>query len=620
MIRMEAMADTDKGFQTSEICSRYEKLREIGKELFQKFSWPYYEETFNSEEEMLSELSLGFGTILRDYVRGHPEVIDATVEDMFLSQEGACPKHGKKNFVLRLYPDGTVYEGEILSGLRHGPGKCRFVKGGVYVGQWKKDKKNGIGTLLYADGSVYDGQFKNDKRHGRGYQLYKKKIASSQDSSAQDEKSGGIYDGEWKNSRRHGIGIFHYADGSWYRGEWNRGNKHGHGVKVNADGSYYKGEWKDGKEDGYGFYQFSNGSTYEGEWTAGFRHGKGIFQCGDSQFERVVFAPLVHQNCCDEKSSEDPPGMFRTEDGSLIIKDESAVLARAMDKIDWSKDTTFAPEVALPLDKCIEDVSREEEEASKDEVELNSKWSRSSSMGSLLDAIPHFQIDFLPSMSESPANSIDATTRESSDLMSVVTFVEDDADMVQHVVGTNNKYEVLCPSPQSHLKIRLASAANKLRRSLSVFKTARSKGTALSLVASLHEYLVQAEPSGASDDLLEALRAIVEFSDAFVINHRDAVTLDTLLHAVCRLNLKEAVRILLDSGLVNVNDRDQMLCTSLTVAVKTHMNPEIMRALLDHGANPRLRDKEGLSALQYLAMTGLDWKEITRGVLVVPNK
>ena len=58
------------------------------------------------------------------------------------------------------YPDGSMYEGEIVDGLRHGRGKFFYRSGGVYEGEWHYGKMDGFGTLYYANGSVaYEGEW-----------------------------------------------------------------------------------------------------------------------------------------------------------------------------------------------------------------------------------------------------------------------------------------------------------------------------------------------------------------------------------------------------------------------------------------------------------------------------
>lgn len=70
------------------------------------------------------------------------------------------------------YPDGSVYEGDIEGGKRHGQGIWVKTDGTKYAGQWKNDKPNGQGTITWPDGRKYSGYWKAGKRHGQGVDIY----------------------------------------------------------------------------------------------------------------------------------------------------------------------------------------------------------------------------------------------------------------------------------------------------------------------------------------------------------------------------------------------------------------------------------------------------------------
>jgi hypothetical protein len=65
-------------------------------------------------------------------------------------------------------PNGDVYEGDLVNGLRHGKGTMRYAKGGSYEGDWKKNQKHGRGKETFADGAFYEGEFQEGVRHGEG--------------------------------------------------------------------------------------------------------------------------------------------------------------------------------------------------------------------------------------------------------------------------------------------------------------------------------------------------------------------------------------------------------------------------------------------------------------------
>lgn len=70
------------------------------------------------------------------------------------------------------YPDGSVYEGDIEGGKRHGQGIWVKTDGTKYAGQWKNDKPDGQGTITWPDGRKYSGYWKAGKRHGQGVDMY----------------------------------------------------------------------------------------------------------------------------------------------------------------------------------------------------------------------------------------------------------------------------------------------------------------------------------------------------------------------------------------------------------------------------------------------------------------
>ena len=84
--------------------------------------------------------------------------------------------------------------------------------------------------IEYEDGSVYEGEIKDGKRHGRG---------------SWTGPDGKKYEGEWKDNKRHGRGTYTFSDGAKYEGEYQDG-KLWTGTFTMPNGS--KTEWKDGKE------------------------------------------------------------------------------------------------------------------------------------------------------------------------------------------------------------------------------------------------------------------------------------------------------------------------------------------------------------------------------------
>ena len=71
------------------------------------------------------------------------------------------------------YKDGSVYQGHVVNGRRHGIGKCIYLDKSYYEGEWENDKRTGTGVMKYSESNskeidFYYGDWKNDKRDGLG--------------------------------------------------------------------------------------------------------------------------------------------------------------------------------------------------------------------------------------------------------------------------------------------------------------------------------------------------------------------------------------------------------------------------------------------------------------------
>ncbi len=174
------------------------------------------------------------------------------------------------------YDDGSVYDGEIKDGKKHGRGKMNYITGEIYEGDWKDDARSGSGNLTWVNGNIYTGEWNDDKWNGNG---------------VFSEKNGSIYDGQWKDNRREGIGKQIYFNGIIYEGEFKDDKKNGRGKFTWPDGEVYEGEFNDDNFNGIGKYTYSNGSIYEGEWKDDKKHGQGVryytHECGFMEGEYI---------------------------------------------------------------------------------------------------------------------------------------------------------------------------------------------------------------------------------------------------------------------------------------------------------------------------------------------
>ena len=54
------------------------------------------------------------------------------------------------------YPNGDIYEGDYVDGIRHGRGIYRFAASGdKYEGSWVNNNKHGLGTMTYNGKGTY---------------------------------------------------------------------------------------------------------------------------------------------------------------------------------------------------------------------------------------------------------------------------------------------------------------------------------------------------------------------------------------------------------------------------------------------------------------------------------
>ncbi|KAJ0482966.1 putative 1-phosphatidylinositol-4-phosphate 5-kinase [Helianthus annuus] len=173
-------------------------------------------------------------------------------------------------FLVKVYSNGDVYEGEFYKGKCSGSGVYYYKLNGRYEGDWVDQKYDGYGVETWAKGSRYRGQYRQGLRHGFGvYRYY----------------VGDMYAGEWIKGQCHGFGVHTCEDGSKYFGEFKGGVKHGLGHYHFRNGDMYSGEYFADKMHGFGVYNFANGHRYEGGWHEGKRQGFGLytFRNGDTQ-------------------------------------------------------------------------------------------------------------------------------------------------------------------------------------------------------------------------------------------------------------------------------------------------------------------------------------------------
>lgn len=128
------------------------------------------------------------------------------------------------------YDDGSMYEGQVVDGIRHGEGTYKSGSD-QYTGQWEADQQHGKGKQTWNDGRSYEGQFSRGRFSGIGKMSW------------QSAKGTMTYEGEYVDDLKHGNGKFCWPDGRVYEGDWLRGKRHGRGAFITAKGEYKIGHW-----------------------------------------------------------------------------------------------------------------------------------------------------------------------------------------------------------------------------------------------------------------------------------------------------------------------------------------------------------------------------------------
>lgn len=72
---------------------------------------------------------------------------------VFVTDKGETRKQGSRHYTgtaTASYPNGDLYEGAYVEGVREGRGVYRFAAtGDKYDGMWVQNKKHGLGTMNY---------------------------------------------------------------------------------------------------------------------------------------------------------------------------------------------------------------------------------------------------------------------------------------------------------------------------------------------------------------------------------------------------------------------------------------------------------------------------------------
>ena len=152
------------------------------------------------------------------------------------------------------YPNGDVFDGFFLNGVRDGKGTMTYAEQGTkYEGEWKNNLKEGISKMTFGTEGEYTGHFVAGQRNGEGVYKYL--------------KTKDLYSGSWKNGLKHGKGTFIFFDtkmkivGNWFNGQILEGKW------IFSNGTYFEGKFENNYPKGEGVWHFVNGNVVKGEFT-----------------------------------------------------------------------------------------------------------------------------------------------------------------------------------------------------------------------------------------------------------------------------------------------------------------------------------------------------------------
>ena len=142
---------------------------------------------------------------------------DNTLMPSTISSEPEQQEQNNCSYGTLTYPNGNIYQGQLLNGQRSGTGRMRFENGDVYQGMWKNDQMcDHDGHYTFGNGNTYNGSFQMCSQ-----------FASN--------KFGMI----------HGKGILNFIGLGTFEGNFQNGNVHGQGhIMLQGNEAKVEGIWE----------------------------------------------------------------------------------------------------------------------------------------------------------------------------------------------------------------------------------------------------------------------------------------------------------------------------------------------------------------------------------------
>ena len=191
------------------------------------------------------------------------------LKDERILAEGIWDK-GELKYARIFYPNGDIYEGEMLDSFYNGKGKLILQNKDTYIGQFEKGEKNGEGKMIFNDGTEYNGNFTNNNFNGYGNMKWENGIEYKGNFSENFLEGEGIlinnnngekYEGNFRKNLFHGKGKYTYANGDEYDGDFEYGIRKGKGTyKKKDDGFFFEGLWDNNIPNGFGKIAYKDNS------------------------------------------------------------------------------------------------------------------------------------------------------------------------------------------------------------------------------------------------------------------------------------------------------------------------------------------------------------------------
>ena len=194
------------------------------------------------------------------------------------------------NTLILINPNELIknfYSGEVdIENNRNGYGIRLFNDGTKFEGEWEKNDFTGYGRIIKSNGDLYEGNFIKGKIYGYGIKkklncyFYKGYFLNGmKDGFGIEENEDFIYKGEFIQNIRKGKGeIFFKKNKEIYEGEFDEGKINGIGIYTFKNGDIYQGQFKNGKMNGKGVFKWKSGEEYYGEYVNGIKEGNGIYK------------------------------------------------------------------------------------------------------------------------------------------------------------------------------------------------------------------------------------------------------------------------------------------------------------------------------------------------------